>query len=335
VDDARGNKPAGRVLVIDDDVVALELLGASLRSAGYDVVARAAAPTLTDVRRMGIDAVVCDLCMSGVDGEQVVMTFHNDDQLRDVPFVLVSADAQRLARSLERMPWLHCAAKDAALMTLVSTLEKLIERARLKKAEPPSGKHKFAAEPGTGKFKALEPGTGKQKAIEPGTGKHKFSDYTTGKIQAPSVTRPTPDFSAGPPERLRGQPAPDAGRTSPVSVARERERGKQRFFESLRERAKALRPFLIGGVLGPRAHEEVQKQFRKLRDDANSQMAGATLNEMIRLCERLTERAQRDLRAMELLGACNATLSTLDENTTLPLTLDALPGFGEAKQWLG
>jgi CheY-like chemotaxis protein len=258
-----------RVLVIDDDLVALELVSAALSAAGYGVLARTAPPTLAEVRRLGVAAVVCDLCMDGLDGDRVVLSFHNDPELRTLPFVLISADAVRLEGALERMPWLHCLRKDAALLHVASTLEKLIERSR-----------------------ALAQ-----------TGKLRFAD-ALGAGQARGVS-------------LHG-----------------RDRARQRFVEQVREVTRALRPFLIGGVLGPRAHAEVKKRYRQLRSEALLSAAGSPVGEAIQHFEQLTDLAQRDLRAAELLCACNAWLDSLDESTPFPPTLEAIPLMEQLKHLL-
>ncbi len=258
-----------RVLVIDDDQVALELVGAGLSAAGYGVVARTAPPALAEVRRLGVSAVVCDLCMDGLDGDRVVQGFHNDPELRTLPFVLISADAVRLEGALERMPWLHCLRKDAALLHIASTVEKLIERSR-----------------------ALAQ-----------TGKLRFAD-------------------AVPSGQSRG------------SSPRGRDGARQRFVEQVRETTRALRPFLIGGVLGPRAHAEVKKRYRQLRSEALLSAAGSPVGEAIQHFEQLTDLAQRDLRAAELLSACNDWLDSLDGVTPFPPTLEAIPVMHKLKQLL-
>jgi CheY-like chemotaxis protein len=259
-----------RVLVIDDDQVALELVSAALMAAGYGVIARHAPPTLVEVRRLGVGAVVCDLCMDGMDGDRVVMSFHNDPELRGLPFVLISADAVRLEQALSRMPWLHCLRKDAALLHVASTLEKLIERARV---------------------------AGQQ------AGKSRFSEPNTGSLQRPSS-------------------------------AHGRDRARQRFVELVRETTRALRPYLIGGVLGPRAHGEVKRRYGLLRSEAALATAGSPIVEALGLVEQLADRAQRDPRATELLSGCNAWLDSLDEGTPFPATLDAVPVMRDLKQLL-
>jgi CheY-like chemotaxis protein len=258
-----------RVLVIDDDQVALELVSAALHSAGFGVVARSSPPALQEVRKLGVSAVVCDLCMDGVDGDRVVLSFHNDAELRSLPFVLISADAVRLEGALERMPWLHCLRKDAALVQVAVTVDKLIERAR-----------------------ALSQ-----------TGKMRFGDAVA---QAP----------------LR------------APAAHGRDRTRQRFVELARETTRALRPFLIGGVLGPRAHAEVRRRYAHLRSEAVQATAGSEIAEAIRCFEQLTDLAQRDLAAAELLSRCNDWLDSLDEHLPFPATLEAIPVMHKLKQLL-
>jgi CheY-like chemotaxis protein len=260
-----------RVLVIDDDEVALELLASSIEAAGFDVLRRRSAPPIHEVKRLDLAAVVCDLVMDGMDGDRVLSSFQCQAELRDVPFILVSADAFRLEQALERMPWLHCVRKEGSLANLLDTLEELVER----RAQ-----------------------TGKRQRAEQ---------------------------SSRPPRA--GSSAPRALSNAPRELAR------QRFYELLHEHLVALRPYLIGGVLGPRAHAEVQKRMHRLRAEAAATMLSGSLDEALELCERLTASAQRDLRAMELLGSCTSWLAEAGAAGSFPLTLEGVPALRAAKSY--
>jgi CheY-like chemotaxis protein len=317
-------KPTGeRVLVIDDDAVALELLTATIRAAGFEVIPRRLPPPLQEVKRLGLAAVVCDLVMEGQDGDRVLSTFQSQPELRDVAFVLVSADSERLDSALARMPWLHCVRKDGGLAGVVSTLDKLIER---RSGLGNTGKFRFG-EPGTGKVRFGEPSTGTMKLPDPGeppSGSHRFGEPSTASQRLPPE----------PPSGSHRFPDGPAGAHSRPAAVQARDRVRQRFFDQLRETTRALRPYLIGGVLGPRAHEEVQRRFKHLRNEAAVATMGTVVTEALSLCERLTERAQRDLRAMELLGACTAWFASLDPNQPLPIALDGVRPLCDARALL-
>lgn len=114
-----------------------------------------------------------------------------------------------------------------------------------------------------------------------------------------------------------------------------RDRGRPRFFERARENMQAVRPYLIGGVLGPRAYQEVQRRLAALRRDAAISMAGTSAAEALSLCELLTERAQRDVAAMELLGQCVSWLASLSEHQGFPVSVDSVAVLREAKSLVG
>jgi CheY-like chemotaxis protein len=320
-------KPTGeRVLVIDDDQVALELLTATIQAAGFEVIARRVPPQVQEVKRLGVSAVICDLVMETQDGDRVLSSFHNEPELRDVPFILVSADGHRLDYALEKMPWLHCVRKDGALAAVVGTLGKLIERSRAMEStgkfrfgepatgnhrlpEPPSGKHRFA-EP-VSSHRQPEPSTGNHRLGEPGTGNHRLGDTGAQRFGAEHT-----------------------GSHNRPGATNARDRVRQRFFEQVRETTRALRPYLIGGVLGPRAYEEVKKRFAHLRGEAALATVGTVMVEALTMCERLTDLAQRDLRAMELLGGCTVWLAGLDPNQPFPISLDGVPVLCDARTLL-
>ncbi len=87
-------EPLHRVLVVDDDASARELL--SLLVQAYDpaievVLAADGEEALAELAACRADLVLLDLVMPGLDGWQVLARKNGDDRLRDVPVILVSA----------------------------------------------------------------------------------------------------------------------------------------------------------------------------------------------------------------------------------------------------
>jgi CheY-like chemotaxis protein len=85
-----------RVLVVDDDPQVLRLMRVNLELEGYDVVsAPDGEEALEAVVTERPDVVVCDVMMPGVDGLTVLRSLRSNPQFSKIPFVVVSAKAQR------------------------------------------------------------------------------------------------------------------------------------------------------------------------------------------------------------------------------------------------
>ena len=81
-----------RILAIDDDPAALDLVEAALKPEGFDVVlARSGRDGIDAARSRPFDLVVCDLLMPGLDGFDVVTALKADATTRDVPILILTA----------------------------------------------------------------------------------------------------------------------------------------------------------------------------------------------------------------------------------------------------
>ncbi len=83
----RQGKPGGaRVLVIDDDSLALDLMQAALNTIGIEAVCMLdGREALRDIHRHRPDAIILDLMMPGFNGFEVLHALHEMPQWRDVP----------------------------------------------------------------------------------------------------------------------------------------------------------------------------------------------------------------------------------------------------------
>jgi CheY-like chemotaxis protein/anti-sigma regulatory factor (Ser/Thr protein kinase) len=92
-----------RVLTIDDDPVARDLVANALRPEGFDVVGAASGREGLDMALEETpDLVICDLLMPDMDGYEVVERLHANEATRDVTILILTgqelsmADRQRL-----------------------------------------------------------------------------------------------------------------------------------------------------------------------------------------------------------------------------------------------
>ena len=84
-----------RVLVVEDDLAIQLLITETLRTRGYDTATvaegTAAVPT---AREFSPDLVLLDIGLPGIDGFEVLDRLKADEDLRDVPVIMVTAWAE-------------------------------------------------------------------------------------------------------------------------------------------------------------------------------------------------------------------------------------------------
>ena len=81
-----------RVLAVDDDSAALDLIDAALAPEGFDVVRASGGREAIDrAAAEPFDLVVCDLLMPEVDGFDVVTALKAEHSSREVPILILTA----------------------------------------------------------------------------------------------------------------------------------------------------------------------------------------------------------------------------------------------------
>jgi two-component system, OmpR family, response regulator MtrA len=89
------------VLIADDDEDILALVRATIERSGHEVMAVAdGAAALSAVAERRPDLAVLDIAMPEVDGLEVLRRLRADDEMRDLPVILLTAQAQ--AADVER-----------------------------------------------------------------------------------------------------------------------------------------------------------------------------------------------------------------------------------------
>lgn len=94
-----------KILIVDDSAQFLNALGAILREAGYtDIVMKESAPGAIEFLRSPacrapgshVDVILMDVIMPGMDGLEAVRCLKADNELRDIPIVMVSVEDEEL-----------------------------------------------------------------------------------------------------------------------------------------------------------------------------------------------------------------------------------------------
>ena len=81
-----------KILVVDDELEILNLLGIELTTEGYEVQkARGGQAAITQALAWQPDLVLMDVLMPGMNGAETVKALKADDRTKDVPVIFLSA----------------------------------------------------------------------------------------------------------------------------------------------------------------------------------------------------------------------------------------------------
>jgi CheY-like chemotaxis protein len=93
-----------KILVVDDDPKALELIKALLIPAGYSVVTLAdSTKMINTVRQVEPDLILLDIMMPVLDGYTVLHIIKKEETIKNIPVVMVSAlgrDGDKIVASI-------------------------------------------------------------------------------------------------------------------------------------------------------------------------------------------------------------------------------------------
>ena len=90
-----------KVMVVDDDTLALEVVAAALESIGHDVIKRSTAlGTVLAIRRERPEVVVLDVNMPGLTGDALAKLLASSKETQPPLVVLYSASAPRVLEEL-------------------------------------------------------------------------------------------------------------------------------------------------------------------------------------------------------------------------------------------
>ena len=90
-----------KILVVDDEPEAVELLEFNLKQAGFDVVAAAdGAEALKKARSLVPSLIVLDLMLPEIDGLEVCKMLHRDPATAGIPIIMLTAKAAEMDRIL-------------------------------------------------------------------------------------------------------------------------------------------------------------------------------------------------------------------------------------------
>lgn len=128
---------SARVLLVDDDIDTLRLVGMMLESKGYEILAASSGEkALTLAKNDRPDLIILDIMMPGINGFDLTQAIRQDERTKDIPIIIFTAKTgmEDKVRGLEL-------GADAYLTKPISTRELLAHVkaviARSSKARPP------------------------------------------------------------------------------------------------------------------------------------------------------------------------------------------------------
>jgi signal transduction histidine kinase/CheY-like chemotaxis protein len=124
----RADSPSHTVLLCDDDEVTRDVVGARLRSRGYQVIAVASGAEAVEAsRHFGPDTILLDLVMPGMDGCETMAALKSRPETRDIPIIIFSSTppGEPNATLAAAADWVT---KNAGEETLFRALEKALSR---------------------------------------------------------------------------------------------------------------------------------------------------------------------------------------------------------------
>ena len=129
-----------KVMVVDDDPVALEIASAILESQGHEVLARKTAlGTAVAVLRECPDVVVLDVRMPGISGRELLKVIRSQDlahRAQPTAFIFYSGlERAELYQLVEETGALGAVEKAVAPGQLASTLEALLAQVRQREGD--------------------------------------------------------------------------------------------------------------------------------------------------------------------------------------------------------
>jgi len=132
-----------KILVVDDEPDAVELIEFNLRAAGYDVTSAAdGAEALTKARNVCPNLIMLDLMLPEIDGLEVCKILRRDRATAGIPIIMLTAKAAEIDRVLG----LEIGADDYVTKPfspreLILRVKKLLDRARTD--EPMRDRYQF------------------------------------------------------------------------------------------------------------------------------------------------------------------------------------------------
>ena len=117
---------AKQIVIVDDDMDILEFMQLTLEYAGYDVRVSTTGNDVQQVRPSDLpDLILLDVKLAGEDGRAICKQLKTNEQTKDVPIIMLSANVSE-RQTRQECPADDFLAKPFSLDTLLDKVEKLL-----------------------------------------------------------------------------------------------------------------------------------------------------------------------------------------------------------------
>lgn len=118
-----------KILIVDDDELALDILTAKLAERYDTVSTQVPGNVLKLARETGPDLIICDFDMPEMDGGEVSAALFADEELRLIPLLFLTAIATTgdLNRMKKQIAGRRAVSKDAPFAQLIERIEELLK----------------------------------------------------------------------------------------------------------------------------------------------------------------------------------------------------------------
>lgn len=132
-----------KIFVLDDDRVILEVVRELFAQRGHEVFAsllwsEVALPLMTGSSHSEPTALVCDLSMPGIRGEDFIRIVRSYDT--ELPIVLLTGEPAEVAQAAAESTGANAHVSKRDMATLVPTVERLIRARERRAGRPPAAK---------------------------------------------------------------------------------------------------------------------------------------------------------------------------------------------------
>jgi len=92
---------AKKILIVDDEAHIVNILKFNIKKAGYDVITAVnGEEALNIIAAEKPDLIICDVMMPKVTGFEVCQKVKNDENLKNIPFILLTAKGQEVDKDI-------------------------------------------------------------------------------------------------------------------------------------------------------------------------------------------------------------------------------------------
>ena len=83
---------SGRILIVDDSPINLDLIQKTLKRAGFEVrIANSGYSAIDLLKSQSVDLILLDIIMPGIDGFETCKRFKENPLIRDIPVIFMTA----------------------------------------------------------------------------------------------------------------------------------------------------------------------------------------------------------------------------------------------------